>query len=131
MGITYRSKKYRKSKNFLPFVQRVFMQYKYKAKKKEHSFELTLEQFTNLITQKCYLCGSPPANVMRRKEVQGALIYQGVDRINNDIGYTVENSRPCCMKCNAVKSNKSLEQTIKHVSKIFTYTHRITFARKK
>lgn len=131
MGLTYRSKKYRKSKNFNTFVQRIFTQYKYKAKKKGHSFLLTLEELTVLITSKCYLCGAIPSNTMRRKGVEGSLAYQGIDRINNDIGYTVENSRPCCQKCNGIKSNKSLESTIKHVAKIFTYNHRITFVRNK
>lgn len=33
------------------------------------------------------------------------MLYQGIDRVNSKIGYTLGNVVPCCKKCNTVKSD--------------------------
>lgn len=52
-------------------------------------FELDKQSYDDLLKQECYNCG-----------VQNA---SGIDRQNNDIGYTVENCVPCCTSCNYLK----------------------------
>ena len=34
--------------------------------------------------------------------------YNGIDRINNSKGYTIDNCVPCCFMCNYSKNNHSL-----------------------
>jgi hypothetical protein len=51
-------------------------------------FELTLEQFTEIISHPC---------------VYGNSTNVGLDRRDSALGYSVENSLPCCYKHNLVK----------------------------
>ena len=55
-------------------------------------FHLTFDEFTRLVTGSCYYC-----NYKDDKEAIG------IDRINNDIGYTKENCVPACWTCNKMK----------------------------
>jgi hypothetical protein len=47
-----------------------------------------------------------------------AIKYNGVDRIENNSGYTVGNVKPCCKKCNMIKSDKSNKELEEHLKKI-------------
>ena len=73
-----------------------FTNYRYRANKRGHDFTLTRVQFLNIISQTCYWCG-----------FDGLV---GVDRIDNNAGYTIENSVPCCKKCNYAKNDMSLDE---------------------
>lgn len=61
-----------------------------------------------MATSQCHYCGSPPSNgqAIERKGFEGEKhYYQGIDRIENSLGYTKENCIPCCIKCNKIKSD--------------------------
>lgn len=73
--------------------------YLHRATKKSIEFHLTSEQFNALIQEKCYLCGKENTNNH----------CNGVDRVDNSIGYTIENARSCCGGCNYMKSDYSLD----------------------
>lgn len=55
-------------------------------------FELNFEEFKIIVTTPCYYCNS-----IKEDEANG------IDRLNNDIGYTKENCVPSCWKCNRMK----------------------------
>lgn len=74
-----------------------FKSYKYRASKKEIKFDLPYRLFKELSLSECYICNKLDDN------------FNGIDRINNDIGYTVNNSFSCCWTCNRAKSNMSIE----------------------
>lgn len=67
-----------------------------------HKFELTNQEFNELVIGECYYCGSKQEssqmynNLIRVK-------YTGIDRVDNDIGYIKSNCVPCCKECNIVK----------------------------
>jgi hypothetical protein len=63
------------------------------ANDREIQFELSLEQFENVTKENCYICGKQNNEIQRN----------GIDRFNNDIGYIIENCRPCCTECNFMK----------------------------
>jgi len=66
-----------------------FSSYRRSARERGLSFELSFNQFIDLIERECRYCKNPPLN--------------GVDRFDNLIGYTQENCVPCCSKCNYAK----------------------------
>lgn len=82
-----------------------FSQYKYDAKRRNYEFALTFEQFAELINKECHYCPIAPS--------------RGVDRVNNSIGYTIDNCVPCCSKCNEMKMDKSVEEFYSHIEKIY------------
>ena len=71
---------------------------KYTAKRKGVAFCLTKMQFEQLTSRTCYYCD----NFSTGHE------YCGIDRINNDVGYIMDNCVSCCFRCNDIKSNYSL-----------------------
>jgi endonuclease I len=36
----------------------------------------------------------------------------GLDRVNNNLGYDLENAVPCCRRCNTAKGNGTLKEFI-------------------
>jgi len=95
---------------------RVFSTYKKSAREKGRDFELTKDQFGYLILEHCSYCGSVPVN---KRNVHGHdFFYQGIDRVDNDKGYTLENCVPCCMICNKMKKAMSREEFLDHIGRI-------------
>lgn len=85
-------------------VGRVYSFYRYQARNRGIYFELSKVEFQELIQRDCIYCGEPPRN--KQKLRYGKIFYyQGIDRVLNAEGYTLENSVPCCAKCNAIKSD--------------------------
>jgi len=131
IGNTFRSKQYTRTKNKKHLVRQLFCKYAYKARIREIEFKLTFEQFKVLIFKNCYLCGSPPSNLAKRKSIQGQLFYSGIDRLDNSKGYIIENVRPACHKCNAMKSSMTMGGFKKQIKKILTFGRGAIGFRKK
>ena len=86
-------------------------QYKYSAKKKGHIWDLTEEQFAEITKKNCFYCGGKPKQTCKaNKRVNGDYIYNGIDRKDNDKGYTIENSVPCCITCNMAKNSLTIQE---------------------
>lgn len=80
------------------------------AKKRGHTWNLTKEQVRVLTKQDCFYCGVEPRQVRRQAECYGDYIYNGLDRVDNNQGYSVENIVPCCGTCNTAKSQMTVGQ---------------------
>lgn len=63
---------------------------------------LTEKQFKVLISQPCHYCNSLPARVFRKRLI-GSFCCNGVDRIDNSLGYTPDNVVAACRVCNRAK----------------------------
>lgn len=85
-------------------IKHILAGYRYRAANKAIPFTLDFLEFKELIQRDCIYCGSSPDNLY--KGARGyRMPYQGLDRLNNSEGYTLENVVPCCEKCNAIKSD--------------------------
>lgn len=85
-------------------VKQLYAQYRFRARNKGLSFDLSTVYFQELIQRDCIYCGNGPRN-LHKVSCGHRFFYQGIDRVINEEGYTEANSVPCCAKCNAVKSN--------------------------
>jgi len=92
--------------------------YKWSAKTKNKEFKLTKEEFRSIISRDCHYCGEKPSLETHYKQYNGNIIYNGIDRKNNDLGYTLENSLPCCTICNYLKKDRNYLDFISHINKI-------------
>ena len=77
-----------------------FNNYRTGALKRQIRFELTKEHFEYIIRQQCIYCGADP-------QFEGLM---GIDRIDNERGYVIDNCVPCCTHCNQRKGPKTLER---------------------
>lgn len=70
-----------------------YINYKKRAERKNLAFLLTLEDFNKIKEKPCYYCGKE--NTKSHSN--------GIDRNNNDLGYTIDNCVSCCGECNYMK----------------------------
>lgn len=87
-----------------------FRDYKMRAKKRNLDFTLSTEMFKDLTKQSCYLCGE--------NNLKGI----GIDRLDNNIGYIIENCKPCCSYCNYMKKVFSYEDFMTSIKNITTFS---------
>lgn len=89
------------------------------AKSRSYSFNLDMETFLSLIYSPCYYCGKTESNESKDyyvKEV--SLKYNGIDRVDNNKGYEIENVVPCCSNCNRMKLEQSKEDYLQWIKSI-------------
>lgn len=104
----------------LPFGEasfnRVYGKVRDGALKRNLVWELDKENVRKLVTSNCYYCDCSPDKEIQNK--YGNFKWNGVDRKNPDIGYTLENSVSCCWICNFMKHNQSSVDFISRCQKI-------------
>lgn len=104
----------------------VFRHIKQRAKTDNIKFTLNFEQVENLIQSKCYYCNSDKSNTYKVPKFSIAYEYKynGIDRIDSNLGYEDGNVVPCCKWCNQAKSTMSqtdFYNWVQRISKNFTY----------
>lgn len=67
---------------------------------------ITLIEYTKLIILPCYYCENPMPESMGT----------GLDRIDNDKGYHLDNVLTCCGDCNSLRMDKLTVDETKHVA---------------
>ncbi|MBA7528571.1 hypothetical protein ES705_20758 [subsurface metagenome] len=102
--------KKRKLEPGLANMRRIILNYKTNAKNRGLKYKLTEEQFKKITQKDCYYCGAKPNNISKQNRYTGSYIYNGLDRIDNAKGYTINNVVPCCKICNIAKHNLTLQE---------------------
>jgi len=88
----------------------LFYHIKCAAKKRGYEWGLIKEEVRTLTRQPCYYCGAEPSQGWSGKRVNGAYIYNGIDRVDNNRGYLPDNVVPCCKRCNFAKGMGSIAE---------------------
>lgn len=113
----------RKGKSHLPKGQaglnHLYLQYKHGAKKRNLEFILTKEQISEITSKNCYYCDMIPIQKMNSESEHGVYLYNGIDRLDNTKGYTIQNCVPCCKQCNLAKNVLSYDEFISWIKKVF------------
>lgn len=89
--------------------ERNFKMYQRNAKKRNISFDITFEDFKQHWQQQCYYCNDYIETI-------------GIDRLDNNKGYTKDNIVSCCRLCNWMKNKFDASSFIEQCMKI-TDTH--------
>lgn len=103
---------------------RAFGGYKKAAKKRGLEFSLSEKEFHSLVQEECHYCGSPPTLIKKGTAQHSFNVlyrHNGIDRKDNSLGYTLENSLPCCSICNHAKHTLSYDEFIAWVQKASNY----------
>ncbi len=66
-------------------------------------WELTRDDFKRLTSGCCHYCGVAPAQVVKGHPTSGDYVYNGVDRKDNSLGYSLLNCVSACGPCNMGK----------------------------
>jgi hypothetical protein len=85
-----------------------YASYRSRAEKKELEFAITHDDYKSIILQDCYLCGKKSTETNTN----------GVDRVDNTVGYTIDNCKACCKECNHMKNNHILDAFTEKIERI-------------
>jgi hypothetical protein len=96
---------------FPDYMSASYIDYKNRAVKKNLDFVLSRDEYLCLITQDCYLCGKN----------SNSHHLNGIDRIDNNMGYSMDNVKSCCANCNYMKKNYILEDVFKKFMDIYSF----------
>lgn len=105
-----------------------YRRYRYDADKRNLEWLLTDSDFQRIIHSECFYCGSEPTkrwNVYTKYGRSGTqwmeeadVLLNGVDRKDNNIGYTVDNCVPCCSECNYAKRTTHADHFLAWVERV-------------
>ena len=99
------------------WLSKIYLQYQSGARKRNLTFELTLEQVELLTQSDCRYCGVKPAH-------RDSVVYKvhsplnGIDRKDGSKGYTIDNVVTCCTTCNRMKMALNESEFLTQVIKI-------------
>jgi hypothetical protein len=105
----------------------LYSHYKWAAKDRGYSFNLSKDKFKELTSSNCFYCGEEPSKPFSNSMYRTPYYCNGVDRINNTIGYEENNVVACCEQCNKSKRMMSSEDFISWIKKV--YEHQVNYAR--
>jgi len=101
----------------------LFVAYKRSAKARNREFALDIETFRALTKGNCFYCGKEPAQqISAGKDCYGHYIYNGVDRIDNALGYVAGNVRSCCKHCNTAKASMTECEFLAWITKVYNHS---------
>lgn len=120
-----------KAASFDKFVIRLWRSYKRECEdprklrlrpyRLNRGFHLTVEDVKALISRPCHYCGESMQNSSRLKKT--IFRWNGIDRKDNNLGYTLSNCVPCCRQCNIAKGTQSVEQFLAWINRVSVFQH--------
>jgi hypothetical protein len=102
-------------------------EYKKAANSRGYLWALSDEQALLLALSECHYCGAPPAIFKKVYRTEGKpnrisnLAMNGIDRKDNSLGYTKNNSMSCCKRCNYAKRDMSYNEFISYLEIVTNY----------
>jgi len=102
----------------------LYSRYKYKAAQRGYEFSLSKDEARLLFESDCFYCGDPPRQISGRPQDNGLYTYNGIDRLNNDLGYIEGNVVPACGMCNFMKLTDSFEEFMSWIKRVHDHQHR-------
>lgn len=104
----------------------IYRNYKCGAKIRNLNFDLSMDEFKDLIFKNCTYCDTKPSEHFWKitNKSYYKLIYNGIDRIDPTGGYTISNCVSCCPQCNYAKSDLDLKDFNKWITQlVWFYTN--------
>ena len=105
--------------------RRKYKEYKDGASKRELAFDLTLNEFLDIIEKPCVYCGKEPdvysGDVTYMNRTQEPWKRNGIDRVDSSKGYIQDNCVPCCQRCNYAKNDISVTEFIQYIKTCYNY----------
>jgi hypothetical protein len=97
-----------------------FKDYMSGSEKRGLEFNLSKEVFNDLIFSNCAYCGKPPSDI-KYKRLKGGIKVNGIDRVDNNIGYLKENCVPCCKECNYRKWVSNKKEFLEWIKRVYEH----------
>ena len=93
-------------------INQSFRSYMKEANRRNLEFQLSKDIFCNIIKENCHYCN----------EINNEKNFNGIDRLDSNKGYMVDNCVSCCSLCNYLKNKTSFDVFINRIQHIVTYS---------
>lgn len=97
-----------------------------KNKKRNIEGNISFDDFLKISNMNCHYCGREPSNYA--SDLRGGkyisdtkVYYNGLDRIESNQGYTLDNVYPCCKFCNCAKNTMSENDFFKFINQVYKH----------
>lgn len=109
------------------------------AKIRNYSVDINFTDFKFITSQNCYFCGEKPRlfnyyfnkdksprrgqeSISEETKNISWIKVNGIDRIDNMLGYSINNCVPCCSQCNQAKMDNSLTDFKSWLNRIYVHS---------
>lgn len=109
----------------------VFRRIKWDAKKSGRSFNISFEWFVKAVHLPCHYCNRTDINsVTVASKIPGEVLladfrYNGLDRVDNSIGYEEDNCVPCCVVCNRAKNSMPYDEFMQYIHQLVNHQNSV------
>jgi len=87
----------------------LYLSYVKRSRERKLDWEIGKEEFSRITKKNCNYCGIKP-NQVQKFGKNSRYVYNGIDRVDNTLGYTTENVVACCKICNFAKRTLSVDE---------------------
>lgn len=113
----------KKKQKTMSGITRHLNSYKAGARIRKMEFNLTFDEFYILSKSNCIYCNSEPS-IRKFSTSKHTFLLNGIDRVDNNKGYTKENSVSCCEHCNRAKRMMTLDEYKQFIKKVYTHMYK-------
>lgn len=100
---------------------KAFRTYRRNARTRDLSWDLSMADFKRLALLDCFYCGAGPSMTMKGSPGSGDCVYNGLDRIDNTLGYALGNVVTACKVCNHAKRDMSFDDFLAWIARLTEY----------
>jgi hypothetical protein len=108
--------------------RKLYSNYKSIAKSRKLEFELGLDYFIKLVNDNCIYCGEKCSHIYSGKALStknrkdSFILYNGIDRVDNSLGYIDGNVVTCCETCNRAKLKMSEQDFLSWIERVYNHS---------
>ena len=108
----------------------IFNNYRGAARRRGYEWGFSFERFCEFLGKPCFYCGIMPSSLWNDYYMDRAgrhfgerqdLYYNGVDRLDNSVGYVEGNCITACGHCNLSKNDLSREEWLAWVKRLYEH----------
>jgi hypothetical protein len=114
----------------------LYRQYKHDAKKRKYVFDLNIQQFKTICSNNCYYCNIEPKltnhyvdsngnhyrpDISIERVEKSWVKNNGIDRVDNSVGYIITNCVASCVMCNQMKMDQTEREFLNKIKTIYEF----------
>jgi hypothetical protein len=110
----------------------LFVTLKRKAiKYRKLSWSIDEPEFQRLVQMDCHYCGQTPSQQFyyqpggKYDKTKKPYLWNGLDRVDSNKHYSLDNVVPCCSVCNRAKMAMSQEEFLIWVERVYRFQHKV------
>lgn len=100
---------------------KLYKAYEASARNRKLEFLLTFSDCADFFNKDCHYCGIPPSSI-RKTPFGDEYKWNGIDRVDTNIGYKVSNCVTCCETCNKAKLCMSKKEFLNWITRVYNHS---------